>query len=553
MIAVGGRIVEVAPRRTMIGADVLRLFALAAVSVAVHGWVIAHTAVTARDSIGFARYALGIQNPESYGEHNPKRTPLDVIRAEKQPPGYPMAVRLVGIPVRKLTPAEWSLAEKMLLATQVASAFAALLLIVPMYLLGRILFGRNVAFAAALLFQVLPMSARITSDGLAEATYLLGVVTALAIGVRAVRRPGTGAFLSCGLAVGTTYLVRPEALLVAGAVGLVAGWLGLRRKWPRDLALGRITALAVGVALTAGPYMIAIGKVTNKPTGDGMMDSLPGMGRLIGKPQSTAPGGTGGPLFAAFWTLPPDAGSLSALKPALLNSLQETAQGLQYLGAALAAFGLVVLRRRIAADPGVALLLAAMGGALAVVLWLGVHGKELNGVWTYYVSERHVILLVLLCCIFAVAGLSELRQRVKWTPGIVRHLPLALLLVLVGISIPSAAKPIHANREGHKHAGRWLKEHLAKDDCLVDPFEWAAWYSERTLHFIPADPTDPEVIYAVLDDKTRADDHARLPRMKEALAVAADGRAVVVYHWPENVPEKEAKVKVVKLVRPARK
>jgi hypothetical protein len=538
----------VAPRRSLAGPDYLRLFALAVVSVAVHGWVIAHTSVTARDSIGFARYALGIQNPESAGPFDPKRTALDVIRGEKQPPGYPMAVRIVGAPVRHWLAPHASKPEQMLLATQVTSAIAALLLVVPMYLLGRMLFGRNVAFAAALLFQVLPVPARITSDGLAEATYLLGVVTALAIGVRAVRRPRIGWFLACGIVIGLTYLVRPEGLMVAGAVGGVIAWLGLTRKWPRDVALGRLTALAVGVALTAGPYMVAIGKVTNKPTGGGMMESLPGVGRLIGKPQSQAP--AGGPVFAAFWTLPSDAGAAELVLPAVLQALKETAQGLHYLGAAVAAFGLLALRRRIAADPGVALLVVTMAGASAVVLWLGVHGKELNGVWTYYVSERHVILLVLLGCVFAVAGLSELRQRVKSYPPAVRTLPIVVLLVLVGISIPSALKPLHANREGHKHAGLWLKENLKHDDCLVDPFEWAGCYSEKTLHHVFPDPNDPEVIYAVTDDKDREEDHARLPRMREARAVMADGRSVVAYHWPEDRPVPEAKVTVYKLVRP---
>ena len=548
MLAVGGRMEAVAPRRALLGPDYLRLAALAVVSVAVHGWVIAHTSVTARDSIGFARYALGIQNPEAAGEFDPKRTALDVIRGEKQPPGYPMAIRLMGVPVRKVIAPHAALPEQMLLATQLVSGLAALLLTVPMYLTGRMLFGRNVAFGAALLFQVLPVPARITSDGLAEATYLLGVVTALALGVRAVRRPGVGGFLACGLVVGLTYLVRPEALMLAGAVGAVAAYLGFARKWPRDLALGRLTALAVGVALTAGPYMIAIGKVTNKPTGDGMMESLPGVGRFIGKPQSSA--GTGGPPLAAFWTLPSDAGPVSLLKPAVLQALRETIQGLNYAGAVLAVVGLVVLRRRIAADPGVALLAVAAVGAFAVVLWLGLHGKELNGVWTYYVSERHVILLVLLGCVFAVAGLAELRQRLKHVSVTAKCLPVAVLAALVAVSLPAALKPLHANRDGQKEAGRWLRDHLRDEDVLVDPFEWAGWYSGRTVHYIPPDPADAEAIYAVTDDKARDEDHVRLPRVREARGVAADGRKTLVYHWPSGAPPEEARVKVFKLVRP---
>ena len=62
-----------------------------------------------------------------------------------------------------------------------------------MYLIGRILFGRNVGFAAALLFQVLPVPARVTSDGLSEGVYLLAVAVAILLGVRAVRGRGSAA------------------------------------------------------------------------------------------------------------------------------------------------------------------------------------------------------------------------------------------------------------------------------------------------------------------------------------------------------------------------
>src|SRR5262245_27165224 len=253
---VGGRIEAVAPRRSLFGPDYLRLAAVAVVAVAVHAWLIAHTAVTARDGIGFARYALAIQSPHaSVVPWDPDRTALDVIKSQEHPPGYPVAIWFTAKFVRHLMPLPLPLPDSTLLAAQLVSAIAGVLLVVPTYLLGRMLFSRNVGFAAALLFQVLPVPARLTSDGLAEGLYLLVSAAALVVGVRAVRRPGVGGFLLCGLTCGLSYLVRPEGLMVAVAVGLVAAWLGLTRKWPRDVALGRLIALGVGVALVAGSYM----------------------------------------------------------------------------------------------------------------------------------------------------------------------------------------------------------------------------------------------------------------------------------------------------------
>src|SRR4051812_20384519 len=64
-VHIGGRLEAVAPRRVTDAADRVRLVALAAVAVAVHAWVLAHTTVTARDSIGFARTALQFQDPKA--------------------------------------------------------------------------------------------------------------------------------------------------------------------------------------------------------------------------------------------------------------------------------------------------------------------------------------------------------------------------------------------------------------------------------------------------------------------------------------------------------
>src|SRR5262245_3916238 len=264
---VGGQLETVPPRRSLFGPDYLRIAILLAVGAAVHIWLVAHTSVPARDSLTFARIAVNISNPSAGAEPGEPRQRMDVIRESVHPPGYPIAVWVTLKVLRKVKHhGEAETAEDALLATQIANAAGAVLLVVPLYLIGRILFGRNVGFAAALLFQVLPVPARVTSDGLSEGVYLLVTGVAILLGVRAARRPGIGGFLLCGLATGASYLVRPEGLLVGVAVTVVILCAGLSRRWPRDVALGRLTALGVGVALVALPYMVLIGKLSNKPT-----------------------------------------------------------------------------------------------------------------------------------------------------------------------------------------------------------------------------------------------------------------------------------------------
>ena len=555
MALVGGRMEAVAPKRSLFGPDYVLLAGLVLVSLGIHVWLVSHTKVTARDSIGFARYALRIQSPESSNPEKPadrRRLKVDVIREAEQPPGYPIAVWVAAKVVRRTMVPErpeglWSstqLAESTLLATQIANAIAALLLVVPTYLIGRMLFSRSVGFSAALLFQVLPVSARITSDGLSEGVYLLAVATSLMLAVRAVRRPGVGGFLLTGLVVGASYLVRPEAMIVAGGTGLVAVWLGATRRWPRDLMLGRLAALGVGVMLVAGPYMILIGNFSNKPTTQDMLQptQLPRTNLMKGENARA----TSAPLFAK-WITSDTQGLPGRVVWGAEAVVEETFKSLHYLPALFALVGVFALRRRIAAEPGLCVLLAVAGLNAMLLVYLGAK--------VGYVSERHTMLLAMLGCLFAAAALESIAVGLGRLPKVGlfwagKFGPPALLVILVGMALPATLKPLHANREGHKHAGLWLAERIQNDDCLIDPFCWAEWYAGRSLYFVPADPKgQPKITYAVADDRMRGDEHERLPRLEAARNVLADGRRELVFCWPEGSTEDTAKVKIYRLVR----
>jgi hypothetical protein len=541
MAAVGGRMESVAPRQSLYAPDYLRLAALVAVSAAVHLWLIGHTAVTARDSIGFARYALSIQSPYATPTRDdPKRTAVDVIQAAQHPPGYPLAVWATAKFVRHAT--DLPLPDSTLLAAQIANALAALLLVVPTYLTGRMLFGRFAGFAAALLVQVLPVPARLTADGLSEGVYLLAAGVAVMLAVRAVRRPGVGTFLACGLAVGATYLVRPEGLLVAGAVGAVAVGLALARRWPWNLTLGRVTALAVGVALVAVPYMLLIGSVTNKPSADHLLKPADNPRQNIWRQKAAANPAVGGPLFAK-WMDSPIEDRPGRVVWGVEAVAEETGKSLHYGVAAFALLGLLVVRRRLAAEPGLWVLLVLAGLNAGLLVYLAAR--------VGYVSERHTVLLVLVGCLFAGAALEPVAAGLAALPKVGRlwagrYAAVGLLAMLVATALPATLKPLHPNREGHKHAGRWLAAHLQPTDCLIDPFEWAQWYAWRSLYFVPEDPPNATVIYSVVENNP-ATPHSRLPRLDLALDVAKGG--TLVYHWPEDGPPEKATVHVYKTVR----
>src|SRR5947209_3577018 len=79
------------------------------------------------------------------------------------------------------------LAVAMQLSAQLASCLASVLLVVPMFYLGRELLDRRTAFWATVLFQCLPATGKMMADGLLEPVFLVCVSTALLFAARGLR------------------------------------------------------------------------------------------------------------------------------------------------------------------------------------------------------------------------------------------------------------------------------------------------------------------------------------------------------------------------------
>lgn len=537
---VGGQLEAVPARRSLFGPDYVRIAAVVLVGIGVHAWLVAHTAVPARDSLGFARYALNLSDPHPAHDSAAPRQRIDVIRSAEQPPAYPAAIWVTEKVLRAACPLP--LPDRALLATQVANAAAAVLLVVPLYLTGRMLFGRNIGFAAALLFQVLPVPARVTSDGLSEGVYLLAAAAAVMLGVRAARRPTVGGFLVCGLAVGGSYLARPEGLLIGMAVGLVATAAGLARRWPRDAALGRLAALGVGIALVAVPYMVVIGKLTNKSTPGAILNPWETPRIWQGQPSAAAAPAEGLALFGAWWNPREDEGK-NRLVWAAAAVWAEVIKAVHYVVGTLTLVAIGVHRRRLfAGDLGLWVPVALSGLSLVLMFFLAAR--------VGYVSERHTVLLVMLCCLLGAAGIGPVVRGVARVPVLGRVVvwpaaaPAVLLAVLVASALPYTFKALHPHREGHKHAGKWLAAHAGEGDWLQDPLAWAEWYAGRTLYQPPHYPGRPKYVWVVLE-KGKGSPHSRLPQWEEARQRAAGHRPV--YRWPEDAPETGPAVEVYKI------
>jgi 4-amino-4-deoxy-L-arabinose transferase-like glycosyltransferase len=527
------------PTHTKVWQHVLYLSILVLLAGAIRFWLIGHTAVAARDSIGYIRYALELESkPWS-----------EVLRKNEQHPGYPAALLVTSWPVRHwmggTTPAS------MQLSAQLATTLAAILLVFPLYFLGCELFNPKIAFWGAALFQCLPATARATADGLSEGIYFLCAVTAIWLAARALRTNSLVQFALCGLACGLAYLTRPEGALILVAAGIVLFGLqtmpAFRHSWSRVIACS--CCLALAGLLAGSPYYLATGRFTQKSSVDaalgGQKPAVSPTGEvtqnLDSERTSFGPallasgpdeGNASGPLLAIY--------ALPTQKDRWLWAFKaigvEVIQAYEYLLGIPLFLGIWLFRRTLRSSPA-AWLLTVVCLLQIVVLW------RLAFVMGY-ISERHVMTLVLCGVFTTAAALDWLGTKLAASPINFMHVgwvALAPLVLFTFCWLPVTLKPLHANRAGHKAAGQWLATHSDPADSLIDPFCWAHYYAGRVF-LEDAPPKRPagfkETFYAVVDGQEK--DHVRLPLMPAATKRAQMGK--VVYSWPENKPVEQAKV-----------
>jgi hypothetical protein len=236
--------------------DLALLALLLLVGLGVKGWLLAHLEIIARDGIGYIDYSARLrQEPWT-----------QVLPTVEQHPLYPMNL----IWMSKLSEAvqgeasyqtwQWS--------ALLTNSLHGLLLVIPLYLVGKEVFGRRVGFWSALIFEVLPVPAHVTTDALSEGTALLWATTALLFAVWGLRTRSVKWFIGCGLAAGLAFLARPEGGLVVLVTALILLLFqfrpAARAAWSNALAC--TACLGLAALVVASPYFLVTGRLSVKPS-----------------------------------------------------------------------------------------------------------------------------------------------------------------------------------------------------------------------------------------------------------------------------------------------
>jgi hypothetical protein len=508
--------------------DWRRVALLLALVLPLRVWLLANTEVAARDSIGFIRYALQFET----------KPWTEVVRNNHQHPGYPLAVWAVSQPVQALAGTD---PITMRISAQLASALAALALLIPMYFLGKELFDREVGFWGALFFQYLPVSGHHLSDGISESLFLFLTAMALWRGVLAVRKYQPREFAWSGLWGGLAYLTRPEGAVVVLAVGLMLIGLQLaacwRKPWPRFVACG--VSLSVAAGTVGGIYVVTTGKFTNKLALGGLFMSTEAPPSREEQARGPMFASVFGVFFKPTTHLPLRVGrSLGAMG-------SELNQSFNYVGWVPALAALYWGRTRFRRDPGF-WVLAGYCLLHSIVLFLLAMVQS-------YVSDRHVMVLVLCGSFFAVAGIRELAAQIRtWfsrrsldanpaSESAVRRLAGLLVMALILVCLPKTGQRLHGNRVGNRVAGIWLAGKLAEGDMVDDDHAYSHYYAGQVF-VEDKDPPIPKGVrptYYVVVSRSKEPESDKVRKVKEDHVRA---RAARVFRWPENSTWEDARV-----------
>jgi len=127
----------------------------------------------------------------------------DAVRFSGQQPLYSFLIALVSRSV-----SDFELAGKLI------SSFFGIVVIFPVYFLGKQIFDRKVAFLSAFFLAIHPYIRRFSGDVLKESTYLFLLATAIWFTLRTLQRERIYPYLFVPLFSALAYLVRPDGIEV---------------------------------------------------------------------------------------------------------------------------------------------------------------------------------------------------------------------------------------------------------------------------------------------------------------------------------------------------
>lgn len=382
-------------------------------------------------------------------------------------PSLTAAVSLVGISTE--------------LAGRLVSAFMGSLLVVPLYLLARDFFNRNVGVIACILVLAWPSLRMWAGEVMTQATYITLLVTWYWLLWRAYRRGSIPWSFAAGAVAGLSYLTRPESLVAFAVMApvLLLPYSGTRTVKERII----LTATCAGAfVLMLSPFVMLVHTVTGQwqLTGKGGTALADAMSEYFGRPDLKNEPGFKGIGFLEVIRSYPDFLWMNFRKN-LMVTLQTILPWYLWVAAVVGLAAGGWQRERIAER----LYLTATFAPLGIIIVFFFVGPE-------YLQPYLPVLFL-----WAGNGICETEQRllrplaavksnlskyVAWAPLSIMAVSLLTLVAFVGQVPADRNKPYHYEDDGgrydHRRIGELLKKHLPSGSKIMTRSGRISFYAE---------------------------------------------------------------------------
>ena len=403
-------------------------------------------------------------------------------------------------------------------AGKLVSTLFGILIIFPIYSLGKRMFDRKIAFLATLLLVLHPYFRRFSADVLKDSTYLFFFATAIWFSWRTMEGEKRYPYLFVPLFSAMAYLVRPDGIEVLFVVFFylffIKKFVPPQRRWIPIFFL----ILSAGILFT--PYLLHL----RETAGEWALGKTKTLGMILGW------GRMGGDLPFYERVLY----SLKTLNLKIIRTFHPF-----YL--LLLIFGLWK-KRCLGLKTGEKFLIS-LGALHYVILFLLVLNltdwRQDEAVVGAYFSGRHVLPLVIVTIYWAGEGFSEIscwiskkmasrinaerRSFVVWS----------ILFVLVfAVILPKTLKPQRYERLTEKWAGIWIKNQSGKGLTILTTVPRVAYYAganyeyvdlrKDSLDKIKTVMTEKDALYLVIRERDAVEHAGRVETMSRDFALVMD-------------------------------
>jgi len=360
-------------------------------------------------------------------------------------------------------------------AGKLVSALFGILLIFPVYYLGKKIFDQKIALLSALFLVIHPYIRRFSADVLKESTYLFFLATAIWFAWRTVEKDKIYPYFFIPIFSAIVYLVRPDGIEV---LLVVFFYILFIKKFNIPGKKGIVILfLILSSVILFLPYLLHL----REATGEWMLSKSKSIGGILG------------------WAA---AGSQVSLLNKVLYSLKKLNLGIIAIYHPLYIFLLVLgLWKRISshfrAGEGLLVSFCLLHYAVLFLMILNLTDwSEGEKTQSFIVSGRHVLPLLLISIYWVGEGFLTIyhwiSKKVEFNRLLLRLdskrkstiVLVTLLILILAIVLPKTLKPQRYERLSEKWAGIWIKNQSGKGVTIFTTVPRVAYYADGNCDYI---------------------------------------------------------------------